>query len=66
MKPDLALAYCRMIAQTLGLDQDGLDTLVANTGIDAHTLQTSDGFIDWPCGSAHRPARFRESCRRAG
>ena len=48
MKPDLALAYCRMIAQTLGLDQDGLDTLVANTGIDAHTLQTSDGFIDWP------------------
>ncbi|MEQ3722676.1 AraC family transcriptional regulator [Alcanivorax sp.] len=48
MTPDLALTYCRMIAQTLGLDQAGLEKLVANTGVDVDTLQHSDGFIDWP------------------
>ncbi|WP_372633911.1 AraC family transcriptional regulator ligand-binding domain-containing protein [Alcanivorax jadensis] len=48
MTPDLALTYCRMIAQTLGLDEGGLQTLVADTGVDVDTLQHSDGFIDWP------------------
>jgi len=47
MQPDLAMTYCRMIAQTLGLDQAGLERLVADTGIDVDTLQHSDGFIDW-------------------
>ena len=48
MTPDLALTYCRMIAQTLGLDQAGLQTLVAGSGVDEDTLQHNDGFIDWP------------------
>lgn len=48
MTPDLAMTYCRMIAQTLGLDQAGLQSLVAGTGVDVETLQHSDGFIDWP------------------
>ena len=48
MTPDLAMTYCRMIAQTLGLDQAGLEKLVADTGVDVDTLQHSDGFIDWP------------------
>lgn len=51
MTPDLAMTYCRMIAQTLGLDQDGLEKLVTDTGVDVDTLQHSDGFIDWPGAS---------------
>ncbi|KZX69374.1 MULTISPECIES: AraC family transcriptional regulator [unclassified Alcanivorax] len=47
MTPDLALTYCRMIAQTLGLDDTGLTALVRGTGIDEETLLHSDGFIDW-------------------
>ncbi len=47
MTPDLALAYCRMIAQALGLDQDGLENLVCNTGINVETLLHGNGFIDW-------------------
>ena len=39
MTPDLAMTYCRMIAQTLGLDQAGLEKLVADTGVDVDTLQ---------------------------
>jgi len=34
MTPDLALTYCRMIAQTLGLDDTGLTALVRGTVID--------------------------------
>jgi AraC-like DNA-binding protein len=48
MTPDLAMTYCRMIAQTLGLDHAGLEALVQGTGIDVETLLHSDGFIDWP------------------
>lgn len=48
MTPDLAMTYCRMIAQTLGLDEGGLQILMAGTGVDVDTLQHSDGFIDWP------------------
>ncbi|MCH8544475.1 MAG: AraC family transcriptional regulator [Alcanivorax sp.] len=48
MNPDLAITYCRMITQTLGLDYAGLETLVQGTGIDVETLLHSDGFIDWP------------------
>jgi len=51
MTPDLAMTYCRMIAQTLGLDQGGLEKLVTDTGVDVDTLQHSDGFIDWPGAS---------------
>lgn len=47
MSPDLAITYCRMIAQTLGLEQSGLEALVEGTGLDTHRLQHSDGFIDW-------------------
>ena len=47
MTPDLALAYCRMIAQAMGLDQDGLESLVCDTGINVETLLHGDGFIDW-------------------
>ena len=48
MSPDLAMTYCRMIAQSLGLDHTGMKALVDGTGIDVDTLQHSDGFIDWP------------------
>ena len=34
MSPDLALTYCRMIAQTLELDETSLATLLEGTGVD--------------------------------
>ncbi|WP_223424681.1 AraC family transcriptional regulator [Alcanivorax limicola] len=57
--PDLALTYCRMIAQTLALDEAGLVALVAGTGVDVPTLQDSDGYIDW-----HGAARLMRNARQ--
>lgn len=48
MSPDLAMTYCRMIAQTLDPDRADLEKLLEGTGIDAETLERSDAFIDWP------------------
>lgn len=48
MTPDLAMTYCRMIARTLEPDRNGMAALLDGTGIDADTLEHSDGFIDWP------------------
>ncbi|WP_111656397.1 AraC family transcriptional regulator [Isoalcanivorax indicus] len=47
MSPDLALAYCRMIVQTLGPDQADLARLTDGTGIDVDTLLHSEGYLDW-------------------
>ena len=48
MSPDLAIIYCRMIAQTLDADAAGQAALLEGTGIDAATLEKGEGFIDWP------------------
>lgn len=47
MSPDLALAYCRMIARTLDVDANGLTRLLRGTGIDIECFYDSDGFVDW-------------------
>ncbi|MFP1682600.1 AraC family transcriptional regulator ligand-binding domain-containing protein [Alloalcanivorax sp. C16-1] len=48
MSPDLAITYCRMIAQTLDADAADQAALLQGTGIDAATLEKGEGFIDWP------------------
>ncbi|MFP1679413.1 AraC family transcriptional regulator [Alloalcanivorax sp. C16-2] len=48
MSPDLALTYCRMIADTLETNDAGRIILLEGTGINAATLEQGEGFIDWP------------------
>ncbi|MBL7251622.1 AraC family transcriptional regulator ligand-binding domain-containing protein [Alloalcanivorax marinus] len=48
MSPDLALTYCRMIADTLETNDAGRTILLEGTGINAATLEQGEGFIDWP------------------
>lgn len=48
MTPDLAMTYCRMIAQTLALDDIGTRRLLLGTGIDTGSLHNSDAFVGWP------------------
>ncbi len=47
MNPDLALTYCRMIAQALQVDGVALGCLLEGTSLTPEAFYASEGYLDW-------------------